>query len=190
MQTIVKGKTSEVTINANGPVIIIGENINPTRRKKLITTLQVNDFSYVLELARAQIAAGADILDVNVGFPGVDDVKLLPEVIKILNEHFDIPLCLDTPNPHALAAGLAVAPPRTMVNSVNGEEKSLLAVLPIVKEFNAVVIALTMDEAEKALAESTPEIEEWSKSQSGKDETESILSSGVRVQFPKRIYRG
>ena len=146
MQTIVKGKTSEVTINANGPVIIIGENINPTRRKKLITTLQVNDFSYVLELARAQIAAGADILDVNVGFPGVDDVKLLPEVIKILNEHFDIPLCLDTPNPHALAAGLAVAPPRTMVNSVNGEEKSLLAVLPIVKEFNAVVIALTMDE--------------------------------------------
>ncbi len=146
MQTIVKGKTNEVVIDANGPVVIIGESINPTRRKKLISTLEAGDFSYVIELAEVQIAAGADILDVNVGYPGVDDVKLLPEVVKILMERFDIPLCLDTPNPKALAAGLAVAPERTMVNSVNGEEKSLLAVLPIVKEFNAVVIALTMDD--------------------------------------------
>ncbi|HNY14492.1 MAG TPA: hypothetical protein PKI12_03050, partial [Bacteroidales bacterium] len=73
MQTILKGKTTEVIIDTEGPVVIIGESINPTRRKKLVTTLQANDFSYVLEIAESQIKAGADVLDVNVGFPGVDD---------------------------------------------------------------------------------------------------------------------
>ncbi len=78
MKTILTGKTREVIIDTEGPVIIIGESINPTRRKKLVSTLQENNFDYVLELAESQIRAGADVLDVNVGFPGVDDVKLLP----------------------------------------------------------------------------------------------------------------
>ncbi len=82
MQTILKGKTKEVIIDTQGPVVIIGECINPTRRKKLVTTLQENNFDYLLELAGAQISAGADVLDVNVGFPGVDDVKLLPEAVS------------------------------------------------------------------------------------------------------------
>ncbi len=146
MQTIIKGKTKEVILNAAGPVVIIGESINPTRRKKLISTLQAGDFSYVLELAKVQIEAGAEVLDVNVGFPGVDDEKLLPEVVKVLLDNFDVPLCLDCPNPKAIAAALAVAPERTMVNSVNGEEKSLSAILPVVKERNAVVIGLLIDE--------------------------------------------
>ena len=76
MLTVLRGKTTEVTIDTNGPVIIIGECINPTRRKKLVSTLQERNFEYVLELAESQIKAGADVLDVNVGFPGVDDVKL------------------------------------------------------------------------------------------------------------------
>lgn len=146
METIIKGKTKEVIINANGPVVIIGESINPTRRKKLGITLQAHDFSYLLELAKVQIGAGAEVLDVNIGYPGVDDEKLLPEVIKVLLDNFDIPLCLDTPNPKAIASGLKVAPERTMVNSVNGEEKSMQAILPVVKEYNAVVIGLLMDD--------------------------------------------
>ncbi|OGO60132.1 MAG: pterin-binding protein [Chloroflexi bacterium RBG_19FT_COMBO_47_9] len=146
MQTVIQSKTKAVKIDNQGIFTIIGESINPTRRKKLIETLQARDFEYVRELAVTQIQSGADILDVNVGFPGVDDVSLLPEVVKFLNENFDIPLCLDSPNPKAIAAGLAVAPARTLVNSVNGEEKSLNALLPIIKEFGAVVIGLVMDD--------------------------------------------
>ena len=83
MITILRGKTKEVIINTEGPVIIIGECINPTRRKKLVSTLQSGDFDYVLELAKNQMDALADILDVNVGFPGVDDVKLLRETAAV-----------------------------------------------------------------------------------------------------------
>ena len=96
MRTVLRGKSSEVLIDTSGPVVIIGESINPTRRKKLVTTLQSNDFSYVLELAESQIKATAEVLDVNVGFPGVDDVRLLPLAVQALNEKFDVPLCLDS----------------------------------------------------------------------------------------------
>jgi 5-methyltetrahydrofolate--homocysteine methyltransferase len=146
MKTVLKGKAKEVEINTEGPVIVIGECINPTRRKKLVSTLQSNDFSYVLDLAASQIAAMADVLDVNVGFPGVDDVKLLPEVVKALQSEFDIPLCLDTPNPEAVEAGLKVAAGKCLINSVNGEERSLAALLPVAKEYGAAVIGLTMDD--------------------------------------------
>jgi 5-methyltetrahydrofolate--homocysteine methyltransferase len=146
MQTILRGKISEVTIDTNGPVIIIGECINPTRRKKLVSTLQDGNFDYVLELAQNQINAGADVLDVNVGFPGVDDVKLLPETVLALIGRFDIPLCLDSPNPKAIEAALKVAGGKCLINSVNGEEKSMNALLHIAKEFGAAIIGLTMDE--------------------------------------------
>ena len=146
MQTILKGIISEVIIDTNGPVIIIGECINPTRRKKLVSTLQEGNFDYVLELAESQIRAGADVLDVNVGFPGVDDVKLLPETIKAIRSRFDIPLCLDSPNPLAIEAGLKAAGSRCLINSVNGEEKSLNSILHLAKEYDSAVIALTMDD--------------------------------------------
>jgi 5-methyltetrahydrofolate--homocysteine methyltransferase len=146
MKTILRGKTKEVIINTEGPVIIIGESINPTRRKKLVTTLQEANFSYVLELAKNQIDAMADMLDVNVGFPGVDDIKLLPETVKQLQSHFDVPLCLDSPNPKAIEAALKVIEGKCLINSVNGEEKSMSAILPIVREYGAAVIGLTMDE--------------------------------------------
>jgi 5-methyltetrahydrofolate--homocysteine methyltransferase len=146
MQTILKSKTREVIIDTAGPVIIIGESINPTRRKKLVSTLQENNFEYVLELADSQIKAGADVLDVNVGFPGVDDVKLLPQTVKVLQENFDVPLCLDSPNPKAIEAALKVAAGKCLINSVNGEEKSLNALLPIAKEYGAAIIGLCMDD--------------------------------------------
>jgi 5-methyltetrahydrofolate--homocysteine methyltransferase len=146
MNTILRSKTKEVIINTEGPVIIIGECINPTRRKKLVSTLQGGDFEYVFELAKIQIDAMADMLDVNVGFPGVDDVKLLPETVKQLQSHFDIPLCLDSPNPRALEAALKVIEGKCLINSVNGEEKSMNAILPIAREYGAAVIGLTMDD--------------------------------------------
>jgi 5-methyltetrahydrofolate--homocysteine methyltransferase len=146
MKTILKGKTKEVIISTEGPVVIIGESINPTRRKKLVSTLQDGDFSYVLELAQSQIDAMADMLDVNVGFPGVDDVRLLPETVKMIQDHFDIPLCLDSPNPKAIEAALKVAKGKCLINSVNGEEKSLNALLPIAKEYGAALIGLAMDD--------------------------------------------
>jgi 5-methyltetrahydrofolate--homocysteine methyltransferase len=146
MKTILKGRTTEVIISTDGPVIIIGESINPTRRKKLVSTLQEGNFEYVLELAGNQIKAGADVLDVNVGFPGVDDVKLLPETVKQLQSRFDIPLCLDSPNPKAIEAALKVAEGKCLINSVNGEEASMKALLPVAKEYGAAIIGLCMDE--------------------------------------------
>lgn len=147
MQTILKGKSREVVIDTNGPVIIIGECINPTRRKKLVSTLQAGNFEYVLELAESQIKAMADVLDVNVGFPGVDDVKLLPETVLAIREKFDIPLCLDSPNPRAIEAALKVAGGKCLINSVNGEEKSMRAIIPIAREYGAAIIGLTMDDS-------------------------------------------
>jgi 5-methyltetrahydrofolate--homocysteine methyltransferase len=146
MKTTLRGTSREVVIDTNGPVIIIGECINPTRRKKLVTTLQEGIFDYVIELAESQIKAYADVLDVNVGFPGVDDVKLLPATVLAIKAKFDIPLCLDSPNPRAIEAALKVAGGKCLINSVNGEEKSLNALLPIAKEYGAAIIALAMDD--------------------------------------------
>jgi 5-methyltetrahydrofolate--homocysteine methyltransferase len=146
MKTILRGNVREVIINTDGPVIIIGECINPTRRKKLVSTLQAGDFEYVLELAEIQIKASADVLDVNVGFPGVDDVKLLPETVLAIRNRFDIPLCLDSPNPKAIEAALKVAGGKCLINSVNGEERSMNALMPIAREYGAAIIALTMDD--------------------------------------------
>ncbi len=146
MKTILRGKINEVIIDTNGPVIVIGECINPTRRIRLVTALQERNFTYVLELAESQIKAGADVLDVNVGFPGVDDVKLLPETVLVIRSSFDIPLCLDSPNPKAIEAALKVAGGKCLINSLNGEEKSLKALMHIAKEYEAAIIGLTMDD--------------------------------------------
>lgn len=146
MKTVLSGRTREVIIDTDGPVIIIGESINPTRRRKLVSSLQEGDFSYVLELAASQIKAGADILDVNVGYPGVDDAKLLPEVVIAIQDNFDIPLCLDSPNPSAIEAALKVSAGRCLINSVNGKEESLRALIPVAKEYGAAIIGLCMDD--------------------------------------------
>ncbi len=147
MQTCLKGTNTEVVIDANGSFVIIGEKINPTGRKKLAEALKAGNFDYVRELAIQQVEAGADVLDVNVGVPGMDEVALMPQAIKAVTEVVDVPLCLDSANPQALAAGLALVPGRALVNSVNGEERMLVSVLPIVKEYGAAVIGLTMDDS-------------------------------------------
>lgn len=146
MKTILRGKSQELIIDTEGPVIVIGESINPTRRKKLVETLSQHNFDFVIQLAKSQIAAGADVLDVNVGYPGVDDAQLLPETVKAIQEVIDVPLCIDSPNPKAIESTLKVIKGRCLINSVNGEEKSLNAILPLAKEYNAAVIGLVMDD--------------------------------------------
>lgn len=146
MKTTLRAKSAEVCIDTAGPVVTIGEKINPTGRKKLSRMLAERSLDYVLEIATKQIDAGADILDINVAVPGEDERELLPAVVKLISERFDIPLCLDSANPKALEAGLAVAPGRPLVNSVNGEEESLKNILPLVKEYQVAVIGLTMDD--------------------------------------------
>ncbi|MDX9728672.1 MAG: dihydropteroate synthase [Bacteroidales bacterium] len=146
MKTILRGRTKEVIIDTEGPVVIIGECINPTRRKRLVSTLQARDFGYMLELAKSQIDAMADVLDVNVGFPGVDDEALLPEAVIALQDRFDIPLCLDSPNPKAIEAALKVAKGKCLINSVNAEEESLRRLLPVAREYGAAIIGLVLDD--------------------------------------------
>lgn len=147
MITTLKGTSKEVHIDTNGPVVIIGECINPTRRKRLVSTLQAGDFEYMLELAMQQAVEMADVLDVNVGFPGVDDVVLLPAAVNAIQAKYDVPLCLDSPNPEAIEAALKVASGKCLINSVNGEEKSLQSLLPVAKEYGAAIIGLSMDES-------------------------------------------
>jgi 5-methyltetrahydrofolate--homocysteine methyltransferase len=146
MKTTLKGRYKEVIIDTDGPVIVIGESINPTGRKKLALALQERNFEYVLELAGRQVKAGADVLDVNVGFPGVDDIKLLPETIKIIQDNFEVPVCIDSPNPKAIEAALKAAEGKCLINSVNGREASLAALLPVAKQYGAAIIGLCVDD--------------------------------------------
>ncbi len=146
MQTRLASAHNEVVIDTAGPVTMIGEKINPTGRKKLSQMLKDRQFDYIKGEALRQVEAGADILDINVGVPGEDEALLLPAVIESVLSVVDVPLCLDSANPAALAAGLAVAPGKPLVNSVNGEESSMQAVLPLVKDRGAAVIGLTMDD--------------------------------------------
>ncbi len=146
MITTLRSATTEVCIDFERPFVVIGEKINPTGRKKLAAALQEGNLDYAVELAVSQAAAGADVMDVNVGVPGLDDVAVLPELIKRVTQAVKTPICIDTPNAEALAAALKIVPGKPLVNSVNGEERSLSSVLPLVAERGAAVIGLVMDE--------------------------------------------
>ena len=130
-----------------GRVMVIGERINPTGKKRLQQALLEEDLDYLVELAVNQMDAGADILDVNVGYPGVDEVSLLPRAVQAIQAAVDLPLQLDTTNPKALEAALRIYNGKAAVNSVNGKEESLETVLPLVKKYGAAVVGLTLDEA-------------------------------------------
>ena len=128
-------------------VRVIGERINPTGKKRFQQALLAGDLDYIVDVAIQQEDAGADILDVNVGYPGVDEVSMLPLVVKRLQEATSLPLQLDSSNPAALEAGLRVYCGKAAVNSVNGDAHVLSRVLPIVKKYGASVVGLTLDES-------------------------------------------
>jgi 5-methyltetrahydrofolate--homocysteine methyltransferase len=146
METRVSSSSKEVIIGDGLPTVLIGERINPTGKKKLAEALKAGDLEIVRKEALAQTQAGADIIDVNVGVFGVDEVALLPKAVQAVMETVDTPLCLDSSNTDALEAALKVYKGKPLVNSVSGEEHSLKRVLPLIKEYGAAVVGLVQDD--------------------------------------------
>ena len=146
METVVSSATRQVVISDARPTVLIGERINPTGKKKLAEALRAGDLEIVRQEALDQVQAKADILDVNVGTTGVDEVALLPQAVRAVMDTVDVPLCIDSSNPRALAAALKTYRGKALINSVTGQDESLNEILPVVKEYQAAVIGLTMDE--------------------------------------------
>ena len=144
--TILKSKTKTVKIHRDLATVIIGERINPTGRKAVLEALQAGNFDIVRKDAIDQVAAGAAVLDINAGVPGADEPVLIQQIIRNVLEVVDVPLCFDTANPQALAAALSIYEGKALINSTNGEERSLNNVLPLAKEYGAAVIGLCMDD--------------------------------------------
>lgn len=146
LKTTVYSASRRVEISRALPTVIIGERINPTGRKKVLQALKEGNFDIVRQDAIDQVQAGAHVLDVNAGVPGVDEAALLERMMHIVMEATDVPLCIDTADSEALEAALSVYGGKALVNSVNGEDRALSAVLPLVHEHGAAVIALCMDD--------------------------------------------
>jgi 5-methyltetrahydrofolate--homocysteine methyltransferase len=146
METVLTRATKEVIIGENRPTVLIGERINPTGRKKLSAALLAGDLDIVSKEALAQVEAGADVIDVNVGAFGVDEAALLPRAVQLVMKTVDVPLCIDSANPEALAEALKVYKGKPLINSVTGEEHSLEKMLPLVSKYKAAVIGLTQDD--------------------------------------------
>ena len=151
METILKSAKKTVVISPENPTVLIGERINPTGKKRLAAALIEGNLDIVRKEAKAQVEAGADMLDVNVGAAGVEEEDLLPKAVRVVMETVDVPVCIDSANIDALRAALAVHKEigpegKPLINSVNGEEERLEAVLPLVAEYKTAVISLTMDD--------------------------------------------
>jgi 5-methyltetrahydrofolate--homocysteine methyltransferase len=147
METILTSPTREVHIGPEHPFVIIGERINPTGRKALAAEMAVGDYERVKSDAIAQVAAGAQMLDVNAGIPMIDEPAVLADVVQLVQELVEVPLCIDSSIVAALEAGLSVYKGKALVNSVTGEDDRLETVLPLVAEHNAAVIGITNDES-------------------------------------------
>lgn len=146
MKTELRGRETTVVVDRDGPVVIIGERINPTGKPQLAEALREGNMEYVRQLAREQIANGADLLDVNVGAAGVEEEEVLPLAVEVVADEIGVPIVIDSTHETALPKALEVVPGRPLINSVNGEEDSLERLLPFVKEYDTAVIGLTMDD--------------------------------------------
>lgn len=146
METKLTGANSEIIISSDRPTVLIGERINPAGKKKLAESLKAGNLDIVRKEALEQVAAGADILDVNVTVFGINETPILPAAVKAVMEVTNVPLCIDSANIEALEAALKVYRGKPLINSVSGEERSLQQVLPLVKEYGAAVIGLTQDD--------------------------------------------
>jgi len=144
--TVISSATREVVIGFERPFVMIGERINPTGRKVLAAEMSAGDYSRVEADARAQVAAGAHMLDVNAGIPLADEPAILAKAVQLVQSITDVPLSIDSSIVAALEAGLAVYKGKPLVNSVTGEEERLEAVLPLVKKYGAAVVAISNDE--------------------------------------------
>ena len=145
-KTVISSATKEVVIGFDQPFVIIGERINPTGRKLLSEEMSKGDLSRVEQDTRAQVAAGAHMLDVNAGIPLADEPKILADTIKLVQSLTDLPLSIDSSIVAALQAGLEVYQGKALLNSVTGEEERLESVLPLVKKHGCAVVAISNDE--------------------------------------------
>jgi 5-methyltetrahydrofolate--homocysteine methyltransferase len=142
METTLRAASFEVTISPEHPTVMIGERINPTGRKVFTAELQAGDLSRLAKDAAEQRAAGALVLDVNVGAVGVDELTVLPRAVEIVQSTVDVPVSIDSSNSDAVIAALKVAKGRALINSLNAEHKKLHELMPIAADYDAAVIAL------------------------------------------------
>lgn len=148
MQTVVTSPTKTVTIGDENPFCIIGERINPTGRRIFQEQVRAGDLSAIVKDVKAQVEGGADMLDVNMGVPLTDEADLMRQAIKMVQELTDLPICIDSSVLEALEAGLQTYQGRALVNSTTGEDDRLDHILPLVKKYDAAIIALPNDETE------------------------------------------
>ena len=144
--TVVRSANKEVVIGFDRPFVVIGERINPTGRRLLAEEMKNGDYSRVIADAHAQIAAGAQILDVNAGIASADEPKILAECVRLLQSITDTPLCIDSSVVGALEAGLEAYEGTALLNSVTGEEERLERILPLVKKYQCAVVAISNDD--------------------------------------------
>jgi len=144
--TILSSATKEVVIGWGRPFVMIGEKINPTGRKILAEEMKAGNYDRVIKDALDQVAAGAQMLDVNAGIPLADEPAMLAKAIELVQSVTDVPLSIDSSIIEALEAGLAVYTGKPLLNSVTGEEEVLARVLPLVAKYGAAVVAISNDE--------------------------------------------
>ncbi|MBA3907496.1 MAG: dihydropteroate synthase [Pseudonocardiales bacterium] len=148
MHTVVRSASREVVIGPDQPFCLIGERLNPTGRKIFAEQLRRGDLARIAIDVEQQVAAGATMLDINMGIPLVDEAELLAKAVTMVQELTDLPLCIDSSVVEALEAGLAAYRGKALVNSVTGEKERLEQILPIVAKYGAAVIALPNEEDE------------------------------------------
>src|SRR5437660_11016925 len=146
METLLRSRSREVVISGDRPFVMIGERINPTGRKVLAAEMRAGVMDRVKSDAIAQVAAGAQMLDVNAGVPMVDEPALLVTTIKAVSEVTDVPICIDSSVIEALEAALATYDGKALVNSVTAEDERMDRILPVVKKYGAAVIGMANDE--------------------------------------------
>jgi 5-methyltetrahydrofolate--homocysteine methyltransferase len=146
MHSILRSASKEVVIGHDVPFVIIGERINPTGRKKFQEQLRAGDLGQIEIDVQQQVDGGADVLDVNMGVPLTDEPDLLSKAIKLVQSKTDLPICIDSSVIEALDAGLKAYEGKALVNSMTGEDDRMEAILPLVKEHKAVIMALSNDE--------------------------------------------
>lgn len=139
-------RTSYVVFGSGMPPLVVGERINPTGRKTLSREIREGKTTIIRKEAKGQVEAGAHLLDVNVGLPGLDESPFMKKAIFAINENVRVPIVIDSSSPEAIEEGLKAVDGKALVNSVSGEEKKLSRILPLVKRYGAAVIGLTMDE--------------------------------------------
>ncbi len=145
LHTVLRSATKEVVLGHDRPFTIIGERINPTGRKIFQEQLRAGDLSAIERDVAAQVAGGADVLDINMGVPLTDEPELLSQAIKLVQSRTDLPICIDSSVVEALEAGLEAYEGRALVNSITAEDERMELILPLVKRHDAAVICLPND---------------------------------------------